>query len=128
MKSLDRFAPYLVAVVFVVAGSLHFTKASIYERIVPPYLPAHAALVAISGFFEILGGIGVAIPQTRKAAGIGLIALLIAVFPANLYMATDAGDFASFLPAWALYARLPIQFLLAFWVFGATRQEATAKP
>jgi uncharacterized membrane protein len=120
VKSLDRFAPYLVATVFVVAGSLHFVNAPIYERIVPPYLPAHAQLVAISGFFEILGGVGVAIPQTRRAAGIGLIALLVAVFPANLYMAADAGTFASFLPAWALYARLPLQFVLALWVFNAT--------
>ena len=120
MKPIDRAQPYIIGVLFIVAGSIHFVNPKIYEAIMPPYLPAHRALVAISGFFEILGGIGSMIPQTRKAAGIGLIALLVAVFPANLYMATDAAKFASFAPAWALWARLPIQLFLIVWVYNAT--------
>ena len=120
MKPIDRAQPYIIGVLFIVAGSIHFVNPTIYEAIMPPYLPAHHALVEISGFFEILGGIGAMIPQTRKAAGIGLIALLVAVFPANLYMATDAAKFASFAPAWALWARLPIQLFLIVWVYNAT--------
>ncbi|MBD5635193.1 MAG: DoxX family membrane protein [Candidatus Eremiobacteraeota bacterium] len=120
MKPLDHIQPYLLGALFVAAGSLHFKNPSMYERIMPPYVPAHAQLVAISGFFEILGGVGVALPRTRRAAGIGLIALLLGVFPANVYMATDAEKFASFAPAWLLYARLPLQFLLILWVYNAT--------
>ncbi|MBD5603915.1 MAG: DoxX family protein [Candidatus Eremiobacteraeota bacterium] len=120
MKPIDRAQPYIIGALFIVAGAIHFKNPQMYERIMPPYLPAHAQLVALSGAFEILGGIGAAIPQTRKAAGIGLIALLIAVFPANLYMATDAGKFASFAPAWVLWARLPLQLFLVLWVYNAT--------
>jgi uncharacterized membrane protein len=120
VKPIDRAQPYIIGVLFIVAGSIHFANPKIYEAIMPPYFPAHHALVAISGFCEILGGIGAMIPQTRKAAGIGLIALLVAVFPANLYMATDAAKFASFAPAWALWARLPIQLFLIAWVYNAT--------
>lgn len=119
MKRIDRAQPYLIGAIFIAAGALHFKNPAMYERIVPPYLPAPGELVAISGAFEILGGIGAAIPQTRRAAGIGLIALLIAVFPANLYMATNASEFA-FAPAWTLWARLPLQFVLIAWVYGAT--------
>ncbi len=120
MKPIDRAQPYIIGALFIVAGAIHFKNPQMYERIMPPYLPAHAQLVALSGAFEILGGIGAAIPQTRKAAGIGLIALLIAVFPANLYMATDAEKFASFAPAWVLWARLPLQLFLVLWVYNAT--------
>jgi uncharacterized membrane protein len=120
VKPIDRIQPYVIGLLFAAAGSLHFKSPATYERIVPPYLPAHAQLVAISGLCEILGGVGAAIPATRRPAGIGLIALLVAVFPANVYMATDAAAFASFLPAWALWVRLPLQVLLIAWVYGAT--------
>lgn len=95
-----------------------------YEAIVPPFLPSHRALVLISGVFEMLGGIGVMLPQTRKAAGWGLIALLVAVFPANVYMAMDTEKFGLIAPAWLLYGRLPLQFLLIAWVYGACIAEA----
>ncbi len=91
-----------------------------YEQIVPPFLPAHRALVVMSGAFEVLGGLAILLPATRKAATWGLIALLIAVFPANVYMAVDAGAFANVLPAWALFARLPLQFALIWWVWFAS--------
>ena len=90
-----------------------------YESIVPPYLPAHREIVVISGAFEMLGGLGVLPRPTRIAASWGLIALLIAVFPANLYMATDAAKFAKVAPAWTLWARLPLQFVLIAWIYGA---------
>jgi uncharacterized membrane protein len=118
--NVSKAQPYLIGAIFIAAGALHFKNPAMYERIVPPYLPAHAELVAVSGFFEMLGGLGIMIPQTRRAAGVGLIALLVAVFPANVYMATDARAFASFAPAWLLYARLPLQLLLIAWIYGAT--------
>lgn len=96
-----------------------------YEAIVPPFLPKAHELVLVSGFFEMLGGLGVMLPLTRKPAGFGLIALLVAVFPANVYMAADTAKFGSVLPAPLLYARLPLQFLLIYWVWAACiKQEA----
>src|SRR5580692_9212259 len=77
----------LLGLLFIAAGVNHFAHPGFYERIVPPPLPSPALLVVISGVAEIAGGLGVLIPATRKAAGIGLVALLIAVFPANVYMA-----------------------------------------
>ena len=96
-----------------------------YEQIVPPFFPAPRTLVALSGVFEILGGLGVMVPQTRRAAGWGLIALLIAVFPANIYMAIDAEKFGKSLPAWALWGRLPLQFFLMYWVWAVCIKEST---
>jgi uncharacterized membrane protein len=116
---LRPLQPYFVAAFFIIAGALHFVYPHAYEQIVPPAIPAHRALVFISGAFELLGGLGTLLPATRKAAAWGLIALLIAVFPANVYMALNASAFASMLPAWALFARLPLQFVIIWWVWFA---------
>jgi uncharacterized membrane protein len=117
---------YALGILFVAAGSLHFKNPRMYEAIVPPFLPAPRQLVFVSGVAEILGGLGVLVPATRTAAGWGLIALLVAVFPANVYMAVDAERFGKFLPAWALYARLPLQFVLIFWTWSACIKDKTA--
>jgi len=86
----------------------------------PPYLPAHLALVYVSGVFEILGGIGVLVPRVRSMAGWGLVALLVAVFPANLHMAMHPELFPGF-SSGALYARLPFQLFFLWWAWWATR-------
>ena len=88
----------LAAVFYVVAGALHFIKPEPYLRIMPPYIPWHVAMVRVSGVSEILGGLGLLVPETRRTAAWGLTAPLIAVFPANIHMATnpiDAGAFPS---------------------------------
>ena len=91
-----------------------------YEAIVPPSMKGRAdSLVAISGVAEIAGGLGVLLPWTRRAAGLGLIALLAAVFPANLHMARAPESFRK-IPRWALYARLPLQPLMMWWAWRAT--------
>jgi len=114
-------AQVLLGLFFIAAGANHFVHADLYRRIVPDYLPDPALLVAISGVCECLGGIGVLIPKTRSVAGIGLIALLIAVFPANVQMAQhpelyrDIGSPAAFL------IRLPLQVVLIFLVWWACR-------
>jgi uncharacterized membrane protein len=106
---------------FVGTGVNHFVMPKAYEAIVPPSMQDDAGrLVAISGVAEIAGGIGVLLPATRRLAGAGLIALLAAVFPANLYMARSPERFARF-PRWALYARLPLQPLMMRWAWRATR-------
>lgn len=101
----------LLGFAFVSVGITHFTNSDFFVAIVPPYLPAPLALVYISGFFEILGGVGILVPKLRTTAGWGLIALLIAVFPANIHMAMNPEQFPDLSPT-ALYIRLPIQFVM----------------
>jgi uncharacterized membrane protein len=118
-----RIGLALAAVFYVGAGALHFIKTDAYLRIMPPYIPAHLAMVWISGGCEILGGLGLLLPQTRRAAAWGLIALLIAVFPANVYMAThpiEAGA-ASVAPI-LRWGRLPLQLLLGWWLLWCTKR------
>ena len=101
---------------------LHFIKTNLYMRVVPPWIPHPEAMVLVSGAFEILGGLGLLMPQMRWAASRGLIALLVAVFPANIYMATDpAGAGILTVPPVLLWARLPLQLLLVWWLVWCTR-------
>ena len=80
----------MLASLFVVAGTLHFLVPRAYERVMPPYLPLHRELVYLSGALEIAGGLGLLDERTRRSAGIGLVLLLVAVFPANVQMLLDA--------------------------------------
>lgn len=105
-----------LGIVFVLAGINHFRVPTLYESMIPPYLPWPAALNAISGAAEILGGIGVLIPMLRRPAAWGLIALLIAVFPANLHMALHGLPGKDISP-WILWLRLPFQALFIYWVY-----------
>jgi uncharacterized membrane protein len=90
---LLRIARYAAALLFVGAGVAHFVHPEFYARLVPPALPAPRLLVAVSGVAEIAGGVGLLVPKLRRPAGYGLIALLIAVFPANVYMAARPDRF-----------------------------------
>jgi uncharacterized membrane protein len=112
----------LLAAFFIGAGVNHFVIPRAYRRIVPPSLGHEAGrLVAVSGLAEIAGGVGVLLPPVRRPAGVGLIALLVAVFPANIYMARTPERFRR-IPRWALYGRLPLQPLMMWWAWRATRQ------
>ena len=106
----------LICVFFTAAGVNHFVSPGVYLKIMPDYLPWPLALVYVSGFFEVLGGVGLAVPRLRRAAGWGLIALLVAVFPANVDMLMNADQFPA-IPVWALVARLPLQGVLIAWVW-----------
>ena len=105
---------WLMAVSYVFAGVMHFVNPQPYLELMPRSLPWPLALVYLSGAAEILGGAGVLIPRIRRAAAWGLIALLVAVFPANLHAALHG--FRDW-PAWALWARLPLQAVLIAWVY-----------
>lgn len=109
-----------LAAFFIGAGVNHFVIPGAYKRIVPPGLGDPETLVRVSGVAEVAGGVGVLLPQTRRLAGFGLVALLAAVFPANVHMARNPEKFAK-IPAWALYARLPLQPLMMWWAWRATR-------
>lgn len=113
---------WALALFFIAAGVLHFVKPDAYTAIIPPYLPWPLALVYVSGACEILGGCGVLIPRLRRLAGWGLVALLIAVFPANLHMAlNDVHPSGWSVPSVLLWLRLPMQAVLIFWAYWATR-------
>ncbi len=117
-----RRSRLLLGITFIAAGVNHFATPRHYERIVPPSLKGRAQrVVTVSGVAELAGGLGVLLPWTRRPAGLGLIALLAAVFPANLYMARTPEHFRK-IPRWALYARLPLQPLMMWWAWTATRK------
>jgi uncharacterized membrane protein len=111
----------LLAAFWVGSGVNHFVSPRFYRAIVPPSLQHDAKrVVEVSGVAEIAGGLAVLPARTRSAAGVGLIVLLAAVFPANLYMAREPERFKK-VPRWALYARLPLQPLMMWWAWWATR-------
>ena len=113
----------VLAAVFIIAGTLHFLVPAFYVGIMPPWAPDPLLLVYVSGAFEIRkSGVGVLIQPFRQAAGWGIVALLVAVFPANVQMVMHARDVhAARLTVLALaYIRLPIQSLLIVWVWRVT--------
>jgi uncharacterized membrane protein len=126
---LDRLKQpllYVLGPAFVVAGVLHFIVPELYVQIVPPTFPAPLALVYLSGLAEIAVGIGLLIPRTRQYAAWATVALLLAIFPANVYMATHGiviegmpggGDPSEFIR----WGRLPLQGVLILWALWYTR-------
>jgi uncharacterized membrane protein len=115
-----------LAAFFASAGTMHFVIPRAYESIVPPALAKRRKeIVAISGLAEIVGGLAVLHPATRRAGRWWLLALLIAVFPANVHMAASPEQVPGLdlrkVPRWSLWARLPLQPLAMRWVWRATR-------
>jgi uncharacterized membrane protein len=128
MTPAKRVALGLLGAGMIGIGVDHFANPAPFERIVPSRLPAAHVLVLVSGVFEILGGAGVLIPKTRPFAAWGLVALYIAVFPANVNMAVhhiqlSPGDT---FPVWAMWARLPFQALFIAWAYWFTREDRVA--
>jgi uncharacterized membrane protein len=123
MLSKTKLAFLVLASIFYIgAGILHFTNTQFYLKIMPPYIPYHLAMVYISGAAEIAGGLGLLVPFVRREAAWGLVALLIAVFPANLYMATNHIQVSSTpTPPALAWGRLPLQVLFIIWVLWCTK-------
>lgn len=103
---------------FFIGGIAHFAATATEARIVPPYIPWPVAAVLVSGVFELLGAFGLLLPATRKAAGIGLFVLTLAVTPAHFYMLQRPDLFP--VPVWALWLRLPIQVALLWLIAWST--------
>ena len=126
MATMSR---WLLALFFVSAGVLHFVFMPNYVSVMPPWLPWQGALVIISGLCEIAGGLGVLWSVTRRWAGYGLIALCVAVLPANVQMLLDAqaapAAYASTVGLGLLWLRLPLQGVLMFWIWRSTRGRTT---
>jgi Predicted membrane protein len=116
---------FLLSGFFVVAGAMHFVIPGMYMRIMPPWIPYPLEMVYVSGVAEMAGGLGLLMPRLRPAAAIGLIALLVAVFPANIQMLSNAihGDASSLYTA-LLWLRLPFQPLLIVWIYRSVFRNA----
>ncbi len=121
-----RIGRVVMGVGYAGAGLLHWLATPTYANIMPSYLPAHRALVLVSGAAEMVGGLGLLVPesatgQPRRAAAWGLVLLLIAVFPANVTMVAEHGRFPQ-VPLWVAWARLPLQVPLIWWAWRYTRR------
>lgn len=116
---------FFLAAIFVVAGVMHFLAPAGYAAIMPPWIPYRMEMVYLSGILEIAGGVGLLITSLRKYAAIGLILLLIAVFPANVQMLINAiSNGEPPLRMAMLWLRLPLQPMLIVWIF----RTAIARP
>jgi uncharacterized membrane protein len=120
-----------MGLLYVLAGGLHFVTPHVYEQVVPPQFPRPRTLVYLSGIAEVVLGVGVLFERTRRRSAWGLIALLVAVFPANVYMATSDDLELEGVPARvrdapdaALWARLPLQAVLVAWAWWYTDQSS----
>ncbi|GGL69274.1 DoxX family protein [Halocalculus aciditolerans] len=127
---VERGLLYVMSALYVGAGVMHFVAPRSFERIVPPGFPNPRGLVYLSGVAEVALGLGVLVRRTRRASAWGLVALLAAVFPANVYMAVD--DVAAALvpdehrraAQIAAWVRLPLQGVLMLWAWWYTRTRS----
>lgn len=111
---------YLISTLFCGIGVLHFIKPDAFLKVMPDYIPYHKTMILISGWGELTGGIGILIPGTRMLAVYGLLLLLLAVFPVNIDMALKAYlGYGLTSYTWMLIIRLPLQFVLMYWVYWA---------
>ena len=122
MKIAKTLSRIVLGVVYILAGINHFINPDFYIDIMPPYLPWHGPLVFVSGVAEAVLGALVLIPRWSAPAAWGLIALLIAVFPANIHMALHPELYPT-MPRSALWLRLPLQGVLVLWAWWHTRPE-----
>lgn len=109
---------WLLSVLFFAAGVNHFLNPDFYVSIMPPYLPWHRELVAVSGVIEILLGVAVLFRSTRTIAGWMLVAMLISFMPVHIHMAMHPDQFPK-IETWKILVRLPVQALLIAWVYSA---------
>ncbi len=119
MSLLKTISKSILAIFMVVAGTMHFVNPEFFLKIMPPYLPLHSELVMVSGVCEIVLGVLLLVPKFSRLAAWGIVALLIAVFPANIYLFQNqdlmpASPFIHFL-------RLPLQGVLILWAYWHTR-------
>ncbi len=121
---LMKLGRAVMGVLYLAAGLGHFVATRLYMSVVPDYLPAHRELVLVSGVAELAGGFGVLMPWTRRAAAWGIVVLLVAVMPANIWMVQHPERWPG-VPLWGLWLRLPLQAVLVWWAWSLTRAEAS---
>ncbi|MDQ4122855.1 MAG: DoxX family membrane protein [Acidobacteriota bacterium] len=117
IKNLKDNARIATGLTFIFIGATHFLIPDKYLEMMPPFVPSPLLMVYLSGFFEILGGAGLILPNTKRIAAYGLTALLLAVFPANVYVALNNVQLGGFMSdSFYQWFRLPLQFVLIWWV------------
>ena len=122
ITSKKNISCILISLIFISIGILHFKMTEKFILIVPPIIPYAKEVVYISGIFEILGGVGILIPKLKRQAAFGLILLLIAVFPANIYMALYNIQLGGVLNNSILqWLRLPLQIIFIWWVYWCSK-------
>ena len=124
-QKLKAIALITGAMSYIIVGILHFTHEAFFVSMMPPYLSFHVELVWLSGVFEILGGVGLLVPKTRRFSSYGLIALLIAVYPANIHMMRHPELFADVASPLGLYLRMPFQFVFMAWALWVGQPNRT---
>ena len=107
---MKRAGLSIVFLWFAIGGVAHFAATELEMSIVPAYVPRPREVVLVTGALELLGAAGLLWPRSRRLAGIGLLALTVAVTPANVYMLQHPELFS--VPYWALVLRLPLQAAL----------------
>ena len=122
MGKRKKISLYIMAALYIVAGIYHFISPGFYKKIMPPWLPWHYPFIYISGICEFFLGVLLLLPQTRKWAAWGIIALLVAVFPANVQMMLNYWHQQN--PyLWVAIVRLPLQLVLIGWAYQFTKKE-----
>lgn len=119
-KTPTLVGKWIFAALFILGGIGHFVATDVYMKIMPPYLPWHRPLVLLSGVFEVALGLLLVVPLTSRIAAWGLMALLIAIFPAKISMFQNPEKFD--LPPTILLLRLPLQGVLIRWAWAYTRR------
>lgn len=120
MRTVKKILKWIFGAAIILAGINHFINPAFYLKMMPPVLPVPLFLIYLSGFFQIALGVLLLIPRFTRYAAWGIIALLIAVYPANIYMAMNAGLFPEYNPT-LVYLRLPLQFVMIAWAFWHTK-------
>ena len=118
--SIKKYLAFIMALAYIAAGTNHFIDPVFYIKIMPPYLPFHSQLVFLSGVCEIVFGALIIPLKTRRLAAWAIIALLIAVFPANIQMTINYYNAHDPL-LWVTIVRLPLQFVLIYWAWIYTK-------
>lgn len=116
LKMNNPWHLYLMSFIYILAGSFHFLKPKVYLRIMPRYLPAHKALIYVSGAAEIGLGLGLCLPSTKNWAIYGIMLMLAVFLLIHFYMLSSRKAGAG-IPVWALIARIPLQFILMWWAY-----------
>ncbi len=117
---MKKISLYIMIVLYIAAGLNHFVNPAVYKKIMPPWVPFHNELILISGICEILFALLLLFPSTRRLAAWCIIALLIAIFPANIQMLLN--DLRGNNPGlWISVLRLPLQLVLIWWAYGFTK-------
>lgn len=112
---MQNIGLYLMSLLYTAAGINHFVRPKFYLAIMPSYIPSHSLMVLLSGIAEVVLGLGLLFPATRSFAAWGIIVLLLAILPANIFMITS-GKFTK-IADWILWLRIPLQFVLIWWAY-----------